>query len=412
MAKNISPNRSTLDSRFSRAAQESSALSLSEQLKKIMRHPLVLLTFIVGGVLLGGVASALQSPSYTTTAKVVVYPLAVDPNAQATNQLTVQIDTESSVASSLEVAEKAANNIDPSNQGLPNKLNNSVKVTPHSGSDILEFIATSDSAEDAANYANHAAEAYLSVRQDSLKKQVETNAQNIRAALNELGDGDGTARTALQERLSQVEVTSTSPGRVITYAKAPSDSDNLALWKYVLVGLVAGAILGAVAAVIADNRKRTLGYEDRAQILVKQNVFPIRAAHQAEDARRMLLSVGLTQRELDEHRQRGAVLYSPTEGASVEFAQVLAESTNPQKYEFIQNRWDIPQGVETSENAQKTVIVTPEYSEISEVLEISETLGTCIVVLKPETSTADIKEFVSVAENTEADIEYAYLHTK
>lgn len=397
MAPNIPVRRSAADSR---------PASLSEQFKKIFRHPLILLVCILSGAMIGGLAAIIQEPTYKATSKVVVYPLTVDPNAQATNQMTVDIDTEASVAGSREVADSAAAKIDSTNQGLANKINNNVKVIPHSGSAILDFSASASTAEDAAKYANAAAEAYLEVRQASLKAHVDENVQSIENTLANTGEEKSGIRTALEEKLAQVQVTSTSAGRVITAAKAPAGSNNLDAWKFILVGAIAGALIGAVVAAVIDSKSRRVQHLDRASDLTDEHVHGIRPDQAVEDARRMLLSLGLTHTGLENAERTGAVVYSPTPGVANELSELLAHANGADAI-YTDTLQELPWAAARQNN--KLVFVNAENSEISEALSSAQALGNCIFVMNSETSVEDIKEFVAVAGSAETETTYVYL---
>ncbi len=381
MASFTSSRRTAPGQRNSRSSAGAAPLSLGEQLGKIFRHPLIIVAGLVIGAVLGALASMFQTPSYQATSTVVVYPLTVDPNAQASNQIVVDIDTEASVAGSQEVARVAAANLDSSDSQLAPRLNSDVSITPHSGTAILDFVATADSAEEAANYANSVADAYLQVREESLQATVDETAENIRERISSTSRDDTATRQVLQERLGSVEVTSTTSGRVITEAKAPSDSENLDLWKYLLVGAVAGLLVGAVVAAVVDSRNRRLKYFDRAADIVEQPVHRIRSEKDVEDARRLLLALGT-----DAEAGKNLLVYSPTEGADRYFTDLLEQA-----------------GTASGQ------AVALGNSEISTALAQSRHAGLCLVAVTPETSVTDLREFAQATQAAEIDVEYVYL---
>lgn len=410
-SKSQAIRRASTDSRSSRSSAAVNPVSLSEQLRKVLRHPLVLLLSVLTGMGLAGLASLTQDQTYKATSTVVAYPLTTDPNAQASNQITVDINTEASVANSRQVANAAAEKLNPSDTNLPQKLDDTVDVAAHSGTAILDFTATADSADEAAQYANAVADAYLQVRRDALKDTVNSNVQNINDALNSLDDSKKITRSQLEEKLAQVQITSTSAGRVVSYAEKPDAPTNLGLPKYLLVGAIAGLLVGALLAWLVDSRERRVKYFDRAGEAVSQDVHEIRGNHQVEDARRLLFSLGAARGDFLSSGRRGAVIYSPTPLAAGEFSTLLSEATGTADINYASGNEATPWNTihAGAEAGRATILTAGEDTEISQVLRDAYELGTCLVVITPETTMRDLKEFDAVAHTAEADVKYVYL---
>lgn len=395
-----------------RGAQPVKATSLSDQLKKLFRHPLIML----GSMLIFAAAAALAS--FTTPAKysaettVIAYALPQDPNAQATNQMSVDIKTEAAVASSYEVAEAAAQSIDPSNADLTKTIHKNIEVAAHSGTSILSITASAATAEEAATYANAVANSYLQVRQESLKDSIDANIARIREALNNSANNNEVTRTALEEKLAQAEITSINAGRVISAAQAPKNPDNLALWKYIAVGLALGAMVGAVITWIVDARLRKVSYRDRAEDALGQKVSLIRNSKRVEDTQLLLRALGTPSGNLSESGYRGLVIYSPTKQLAARLArnlrETISEDINLHFTDTLELPQDSPAGWLASEN-NNTVSVAPHDSSIADVLNAAEIQGSCVYVISPSTSLAATKEFAKVAESSSAVIEYVYL---
>lgn len=401
MVSNLSTRRATSDVRNSRVSVQR-PVSLSDQLAKIFRHPLPIIICTILGALLGVGASLAQPNTYESTSTVIAYPLSVDPNAQATNQMTVNVDTEASVAGSKEVATLAAQNIDSADSNLASDLNNSVKITPHSDTAILDFVASADSPEKAAQYANATANAYLEVRKNSLEKAVESNVNRIKENLNSKENNDAQTKKVLGEKLAQAQSTSTNAGRVISEAKAPENSSNLDWWKYLLVGAVAGAIIGCAAAALMDSRKRNIAHDDRAVDIIGHDVFKIRSTHETEDAKRMLLALNLLPSTRTSDEEFGAAIYSATSGAADELASVLSSATQ-------QSQFTNSSSLNSAEVAHQPVLVISEPGELAEAFAAAKSLGQCIVAITPQTAISDLKEIVDLARTADINIEYAYI---
>ena len=407
MVSNLSPRRVASDMRNSRVSAQR-PVSLADQLARIFRHPLPIILCTVLGALLGVGASLMQSPTYESTSTVIAYPLSVDPNAQATNQMTVNVDTEASVAGSKEVAKLAAQNIDSADSDLAAELKNSVKITPHSDTAILDFVASADSPEKAAQYANATAEAYLEVRKVSLEKAVDSNVNQIKENLKSTDDDDAQTKKVLGEKLAQAESTSTNPGRVISQAKAPENASNLDWWKYLMVGAVAGAIIGCAIAAWMDSRKRDIAHADRAEDIIGHDVFKIRSTHEIEDAKRMLLALNLLPSARTSTEEFGAAIYSPTPEVADELASVLSSAT--QQSHTMSFSSGATEGRSDATSAQQPVLVISEPEELAESFATAKSLGQCIVAITPHTPMSDLKEIVNLARSADINVEYAYIH--
>ena len=68
----------------------------------------------------------------------------------------------------------------------------------------------------------------------------------------------------LQDRRAQIQLTSTTGGRVMSEAQVPSSSSALGPVKMGIVGAVAGLLIGAVLAYGRDRTMR-VGYADRLE---------------------------------------------------------------------------------------------------------------------------------------------------
>ncbi|MDO4252745.1 MAG: hypothetical protein Q4C74_05870 [Rothia sp. (in: high G+C Gram-positive bacteria)] len=409
--RNAVSRRATAETRGTRAAQAIRPVSLSEQLRKMLRHPKVLLACIAVCALVGGLMSLATSAKYEATSTVVVYPLTTDPNAVASNQLLVNIDTEASVAHSREVAQKAAEKIEGSNEGRVNQLLSNVEVAAHTGTSILDFTATSDDPALSAQFANAMAESYLEVRQESLKATVDQKTAEIRDRLDALDSNSDAARSSLQERLTQVEVTSTEGGRVVTQAQDSGAASSLSFLQYLLVGALIGAMLGAILSWIVDTRLPDVRYLDRAQEAVGADLHELREGKEIEDTRRILRTLGAPAGQFAAAGLAGAVVYSLTQEAGKRFANYLFKAAEDSDVFFTDSLESAAQAQEQGDSSQATVLVPAADIEVSQVLDAADQLGSCLVVVTPESELAALNDFISAAEMAvDARIEYVYLN--
>ena len=125
-----------------------SSVTLGSQVRRIFRHPLLILLSVVIFAVAGAAYGYMTNSKYTSKASLVVYPLVVDPaGTGSANSAKVDIATESRVASSREVAQNAAkaliaNGDTLSEAQLTSRLMNSVKVTGTSQTAVLDIEVT------------------------------------------------------------------------------------------------------------------------------------------------------------------------------------------------------------------------------------------------------------------------------
>ena len=152
---------------------------------------------------------------------------------------------------------------------LTSRLMNSVKVTGTSQTAVLDIEVTRPNGTEAARYANAMANAYLQVRSESLKSSVDSALHQIDEQISGLeGDNNRAALLSqLQDRRAQIQLTSTTGGRVMSEAQVPSSSSALGPVKMGIVGAVAGLLIGAVLAYGRDRTMRHVGYADRLEVL-------------------------------------------------------------------------------------------------------------------------------------------------
>ena len=196
----------------------SSSVTLGSQVRRIFRHPLLILLSVVVFAVAGAAYGYMTNSKYTSKASLVVYPMVVDPaGTGSANSAKVDIATESRVASSREVAQNAAKSLIAngdtlSEAQLTSRLMNSVKVTGTSQTAVLDIEVTRPNGTDAARYANAMANAYLQVRSESLKSSVDSALHQIDEQISALEGDNGRAGllSQLQERRAQIQLTSTT----------------------------------------------------------------------------------------------------------------------------------------------------------------------------------------------------------
>jgi uncharacterized protein involved in exopolysaccharide biosynthesis/Mrp family chromosome partitioning ATPase len=241
--------------------------------------------------LVGAIGYVLVAPkSYTATAVVYVSPTGADQASQAAGSRTatgvqVNLDTEAQIVTSGTVSAIAGKLMHSSL--TPYQLAKQILVTVPANSQVLDIACSASTANGAAICANDYATAYLQNRSasaastlatqiGSLKTQVNTLQKTVstlgteisslpsdsatRANDQNLQHSDQTQLTSLTQLLAslQGDATNTNGGHVLTAALPPgkptSPSKTLALPS----GLLAGVLLGLIAAFMWDRRDKRL----------------------------------------------------------------------------------------------------------------------------------------------------------
>lgn len=232
------------------------SVRLSEVFRRITRHWRLIVAITALCALAGAGYSLLQEKQYTASATLTVSPITTNPfNAGAVNQ-QINITTEREILSSREVARIAAETLDTGVS--PAQLLAGSEVSAPSGSQVLEVTVTADRPEDAADFANALAEAYLEFRAegaadvalgfiDELDRRI--------ATLEQAETLDPAARaelSSLRDQRASLSLVAENPGRIIGEAAAPSSPSSPGLASWILIGTAVGLLLGAVAAFIRD----------------------------------------------------------------------------------------------------------------------------------------------------------------
>ena len=230
------------------------------------------LTVIITTLAAIGLAAAyivLQKPQYTAQAKVLVNPL-LSPVAASTPKSNVpDMNTEQATADSTPIANLARAALKlPSNDG--DRLLSHLNVTAATTGNILQFQYTAPDAQQAAQYVNAFAQAYVTYRNDTVLKVLAAavaERQKTVAVLEEQLRHSGSAqRAAMMSQLHDDEVqlatfqsdqSLVDGGQVIGTAVPPSSPSGKKTTTLIIAAVI-GLVLGILLALIREAMDRRI----------------------------------------------------------------------------------------------------------------------------------------------------------
>lgn len=210
-------------------------------------------------------AGALMQKQYTAAASLTVSPLTTNPFSTAAVNQQVNINTERAILKSKEVARLASEQLGIGAAG-PTALLRQVDVAAPSGSQVLEVSVTMPDPQQAADYANAMAGAYLKFRAEGAAElasgYVAALSEEI-ARLSAIEKPTDQQAQRLSEAIQQrqnLTLVADSPGRIIGVASPPSQPSSMRQLSFLISGLIGGILVGLVAALMrerTDKRVRT-----------------------------------------------------------------------------------------------------------------------------------------------------------
>lgn len=396
------------------------AASLREQLHRIWRHKSIVLITVLVCTIIAVAFSFFSAPKYTAKTSVLVQPLVTDPAATSNaNSLKVDISTESRAAASREVASLAADKLRSEGvdeKKLTDNLLASTKVTGVSQTAILDFEVSNTDPKRAAQYANAVAKSYLEARENNLKNAISDRVKQYDEQIKQLEDEDkansnnsNSAKIAQQrERRNQVQLTSTTGGRVLGDAQPPTNPRGLGRLNMALAGAGAGLLLGMLIAYAYDRSMRNVGYPDRLKDLgiPVQIVQPNTAD---EDSLLLMRRFGSPDGDLKTSNISGVVIASDAPALSDRLHRQLYHIIPEGKAHFTDYHalskvleHYTPEQVIKSNNIPM-VINLEDSAPLSTLLRLAETCRVCLVPVDAMSSRAwvrDLFKHLQGLENT------------
>ena len=405
----------------SSTSEKQPSASLLEQVQRVWRHKLIVLIPIVVMAILAGTYGVISPASYAAKSTVVVYPLVNDLSGTGSaNSLKVDINTESRAASSRQVAGRAitkaqANQEGPNYQAMDvDKLMAATKVTGTSQSAVLDIEVTLPNAQQAADYANAVAEAYLEVRSEGLKANVEDRRKKLNEKIDEAQNSNtipASELTQLRERLSQLELISQEGGRVVSSAQVPKSQKGLSPMVLMVVGGAFGLLVGIAAAYIYDRSMRTLGYAGRLKEMGidSHELKP----NDTEGALLLLHRVGATDGDLKKAGYAGITLSSTSGKLAYRMYQALYTALPSDQVRFIDYKsLKDSHSLQDPEkyvagNSIPVVVDLGNSATLPQVVRFSNATRLCLIPVNKDTNRAKLRELFSYLQTLENTVSIA-----
>ncbi len=272
------------------AAQErDQTVQLGEVFRRLVRRWRLIVAVTVVFAIAGAVYSFLQEEQYTASATLTVSPITTNPfNAGAVNQ-QINITTEREILSSREVARMAADSL--GQDVTPAELLAGSEVSAPSGSQVLEVTATADRPEDAADYANALAEAYLEFRAEGAAEVALGFIDDLDRRIAGLEQADaldpaGRAElSSLRDQRASLSLVAENPGRIIGEAAPPSSPSSPGFTSWILIGTALGLLVGTAAAFFRDRFDPFIRTASKMRERTGVRVIAFRTDDDAEAAR-------------------------------------------------------------------------------------------------------------------------------
>jgi capsular exopolysaccharide synthesis family protein len=206
-----------------------------------------------------------RSETYQASAQVLVTPLADSGNYTGLPVLNNSVDptrvlqTAASIISSSQAGADAAKAA-----GVPTSATDRVDVQPQGESDVLTITAKADTPDQAVRIANAYAKAALDIRHRSLRQAVAASIRDLRARQAALGGSNSATATELASELTDLQRIQNGQDPNFSLLQPASTGQRTGASSKMLLALalVAGLLIGLLAAVIIDYLNRQVRDED------------------------------------------------------------------------------------------------------------------------------------------------------
>jgi capsular exopolysaccharide synthesis family protein len=264
----------------------------------------IIIPTLLALALAGAYVFVVKKPQYTAQAKVLVNPIVTPSTTTATAKgNTPDMNTEQAAADSTPVAVLVRKSLNLSSTN-GDRLLSHLTVTPSTTANVLQFQYTSSNPQQAAQYANAFAQAYITYRDNTalqpLTKAIDDRNKAISALQAQLPHAGKVQRgvlagelheAALQVSQFQADEQLVSAGTVITVATAPSSPSSPKVAKTLLIAGVIGLVIGLCLALIREAMDRRIKNPDALESRLRAPVLGVIPRFDARSPERSLATV-------------------------------------------------------------------------------------------------------------------------
>ncbi len=264
----------------------------------------IIIPTLLALALAGAYVFVVQKPQYTAQAKVLVNAIVTPSTTTGTAKGNApDMNTEQAAADSTPVAVLARKSLNISGTN-GDRLLSHLTVTPSSTANVLQFQYTSSNPQQAAQYANAFASAYLTYRNRTalqpLANAITDRQRAISTLQAQLPKAGKVQRGALAGELHEAAVQLSqfqadeqlvSAGTVITVAAAPSSPSSPKVAKTLLIAGVIGLVIGLCLALIREAMDRRIKNPDALESRLRAPVLGVIPKFDARSPERSLATV-------------------------------------------------------------------------------------------------------------------------
>ena len=249
-------------------ARRQQAGSLASYARAVRRHPIVV-ALAIAAALVGALAwLAIREPEYRATARILIDPASSDdetllglPLVRDAGDPTRTAQTAAALLRSPDAAAATARRL--GGGSTTRSVLDAVAIEPAGESNLLAVTAAAGLPADAARLANAFAAATLADRDAKLLAAIERELEAVPAA------APGTEPPPRVLRLEELRASGDPTVSLADEALPPRSASGWPWWLVLALALIAGAVCGAIAAIVAGMRspRRLAGEEELRELM-------------------------------------------------------------------------------------------------------------------------------------------------
>src|SRR3954451_3127211 len=232
--------------------------ALGSYLRAVRSHLVLVIAITVAAGIAAVAWDQLRTPSYQTTAQMLITPISSDdttylglPLVRDTGDPPRTLQTAATLIDSPRAAQLTARRL--GGRWTQRRVEKAVDVSPEGQSSIVDVVASAASANQSAHVANTYVHAVAEARAAELKPLIDRAIATTRQQQSRLPD-NAPSKVTLSDRTRQLQnVEGSDPTISISQVASPPDSSSgISLPLVFVIALIAGLALGTIAALLLD----------------------------------------------------------------------------------------------------------------------------------------------------------------